>query len=252
MSGLLALLGAPLEAKWGFLTVPHPLFVLAVWGPAIAALSTVASFDGRAGLAAYLRRVVRWRDGSFWYAVVILGWPAALVLCRVLSGLPALPESFFSGAPAVIANALALLILDAGPMEEVGWRGYALPLLQQRFSALTASLLLGAVWGLWHLPGFYIAGATQQAYLFVAFLLGSIVLSVVMTSLYNATRGCIPLMYVFHWGLNDPFALGKREVQVALFGAMVAVAVLSVVLARGRARFVEEIPRASEGSSNRT
>src|SRR5262245_20948893 len=105
--GLLFLLGATLESKWGALTVPHPLFVLAVWGPAIAALSTVAIFDGRAALGAYLRRAVRWRDGSYWYAVVGLGWPAALVLCRVLSGLPALPESLSSGAPSVIANALA-------------------------------------------------------------------------------------------------------------------------------------------------
>jgi membrane protease YdiL (CAAX protease family) len=151
-----------------------------------------------------------------------------------------------AGVAALLAAGLAQLILDPGPMEEVGWRGYALPLLQQRCTALTASLLLGAVWGVWHLPAFFVSGLSQGGYVFAGFVLGSMAVSVLMTALYNATRGCIPLMYVFHWSLNDPFSFGKMTVQIPLFATGMVFALLAVIILGprqlGHAKFTEPVP----------
>ena len=75
--------------------------------------------------------------------------------------------------------------------EELGWRGYALPRLLERFSPLVASLILGVIWWLWHLPTFFIAGTPQFRQPVVAFLIMTTAYSILMTWIFLHTHGSV-------------------------------------------------------------
>jgi uncharacterized protein len=113
-------------------------------GPALAAIIMAAVTGGKAGVKALLSRVVRWRVGLPWY-VIALGLPTVLSIATAgLSYLLGASKSIQVGALTVLE--LVLFVLVVG--EELGWRGYALPLLLEKRSAVTASLILGVLWGL--------------------------------------------------------------------------------------------------------
>src|SRR5215469_15496259 len=134
-------------------------------GPTLAAFFMTAVTQGRVGMQQLLRRYVLWRAGLRWYLLVLLGAPALLLIAVLpLPGalsafrLPAL--SFWLTYPLLYL----LFLVAEGPLgEEPGWRGFALPRLQQRSGPLAGTLLLGILWGLWHLPLFFIPGTDQYA-----------------------------------------------------------------------------------------
>jgi membrane protease YdiL (CAAX protease family) len=95
------------------------------------------------------------------------------------------------------------LVTDPGPLgEEFGWRGFALPCLLRMRPPLAAALLLGVVWGFWHLPAFFIPTLSQSRLWFPVFLLNSMALSVLMTWLYRRTSGDLLLMVLVHLMAN--------------------------------------------------
>lgn len=140
--------GAALET-WQLL----PIFGAMLLGPPLAGLAMLASTDGRAGFRDLWTRQRRWRVDTRWYAVALLTTPTLLLV--ILGGLSLTSPRF---APLVVAtDDLAGVILFglvagslAGFLEEIGWTGFALPRLRTRYSLLTAGLLLGVVWGVWH------------------------------------------------------------------------------------------------------
>jgi membrane protease YdiL (CAAX protease family) len=98
---------------------------------------------------------------------------------------------------------LPLVLLLGGPLgEEFGWRGFALPALQDRLGWRTASLGLGLVWGMWHLPLFYIDGTAQARIPFVLFLLSVVAMSVVFAWLVNRTAGSVVAALLLHTAIN--------------------------------------------------
>lgn len=82
--------------------------------------------------------------------------------------------------------------------EEIAWRGFALPRLEAGRSALVASIILGLLWGVWHTPLFFIAGSSQSGWPYIGFLLFAIAESILITWLYNNTRGSVLLATIFH------------------------------------------------------
>lgn len=88
----------------------------------------------------------------------------------------------------VAFRALGLAAIK-GPLEELAWRGVALPLLQRRFTPLRSALMLGAVWGLWHGPAFLLSGTQQSEWSLGAFFVGSLAISVIATALFNGRAG---------------------------------------------------------------
>ncbi len=141
--------------SWGLLPfrLPLVLWIPMGYGPTFAALIVTGATSGKAGIHALLRRLLVWRVGAPWYALAIGGLviPSAITLglYTLLGGHAPLP-AFSLGL--ILQLLVLLLVHGLINGEELGWRGYALPRLQAQRSALAASLILGAIWAMFHLP----------------------------------------------------------------------------------------------------
>ena len=175
------------------------------FGPSLAAVAVVAHQAGHCGLRRWLSRCLKWQVGwrwmalAFFFPVAFMGLAAAIHVA--LGG--TLPPSPAAGHVLLAAANFVLVFLVGGPLgEEFGWRGYALPALQRRWGWRIASLVLGAVWTLWHLPLFYSAGTVQSHLLMGLYALSSIASSVLFAWLFNRTEGSVLLVLVLHTAVN--------------------------------------------------
>jgi membrane protease YdiL (CAAX protease family) len=191
-----------MEAVFGQLTGNHPLFFLAVYAPAIAAFTVVASSGGLAGLRCFLGRALLWRCSAAWYFFLIIGIPFIFIGGSALRG-NLFSEPFPFASPQALLVGLFLAAIK-GPMEEFGWRGLALPLLQRKFAPFWGGLILGAIWGLWHFPAFLLSGTQQSEWSFTTFFAGCLAISVIVTALFNRSQGSILLSAFFHFQLMNP------------------------------------------------
>ncbi len=178
------------------------LSILIPLSPSLIAIAVTAVAFGRDGLRAMLK-------GTF-IAQLNLRWTlVALLLIPTLAAIAIWVHSRLGG-PALalrttqlLPQVIVILLISLG--EEFGWRGFALPRLQERFSALNASLVLGVVWGVWHFPG-YLAGVGVPLDLpFAVFLLWAVLASILMTWVYNHTGGSILSAVLFHSAANATF-----------------------------------------------
>jgi uncharacterized protein len=173
---------------------PNPI---ASFGPFLAAVIVLALTQGRAGLMGLFRRMVRWRVGLGWYAVA-LGLPVVLTLAatalNVVMGADAPTSAELSGWPGLFATFAFLLLIPGagGAWEEPGWRGYALPRLQTRRSALIASLVLGALVAGWHLP-LMVEG--QVHFSDIVLIFGAVI---VVNWVFNNARGSVLIVMLLH------------------------------------------------------
>jgi len=182
-----------------------PLLLLGSFAPSLVALGLTARTDGRAGAIALLRRLTVWRVGIRWY-LFALGYMASIkvaaaVVHRVVAGeWPRFGhESWYT-----IVMAIVVAGIIGGPLgEEVGWRGFALPRLAARLGLARASVLLGIVWGCWHLPVFFIPGLEQFGQSIPVYLIQVIALSVAMAWLFGHTRGSLLLAVLMHSAINQ-------------------------------------------------
>jgi membrane protease YdiL (CAAX protease family) len=171
---------------------------MGLFGPALAAIIVVAAAEGKTALRDLLGRILRWRVGVRWY-VIALGLPAVLAL--VTAGVHLLlgaPTPVALGQLSILEPILFVLVVG----EEIGWRGYALPRLLATRSMLSASLILGVLWGAWHLPTFFIPGLPQHSIPFSAFMLLTIAYSVLFTWIYVHTAGSVLIATLFHGSIN--------------------------------------------------
>ena len=222
-----------------------PTHYPALLGPAIAAIVVTAWTAGRTGLRDLLARLVRWRVAPRWWLVAVspvafLGLALAVL---AISGQP-MPAvagfGRFSGTPAIGLVGVVLLITFVGSLgEETGWRGFALPNLQRRFSPLTATLILAALWFCWHLPMFSVI-ATYRGFApvgYVGMALGLACGAVVLTWLYNRSGGSILLVIIWHGLYNLVSATQAASGTVAaIVSALVMVQGISLIVREVRAR----------------
>ncbi|MBO6676698.1 MAG: CPBP family intramembrane metalloprotease [Rhizobiales bacterium] len=201
--GLYILRPEQAEAWFGAISGSHPLFFLATWAPAIAAFALVAWFGGTMGIKSFLSRLLLWRVSPAWVAFVLLGLPLVFIAGSLIKGGPLLAPFPPEGAGAMVAIMMMMLFL--GPIEEFGWRGVAQPLLQRLVAPIWAGVIIGAVWGFWHLPAFYLAGTVFGGWDFWPFFIGNITLAVLVTPLFNASRGSLLWPMLYHWQLINPF-----------------------------------------------
>ncbi len=203
---------------------------------------------------------VGWRRGLWTWALMVLTFLAMSLATAGLNYLFAPPGSFEWVSTPVLSLAfplalLASIFLDVGGVtEETGWRGFALPLLQERTTPLAASLIVGALWGIWHFParpdillGAYGAGggALLLGILVVRFLF----LSVVMTYFYNRVGGSTIIAIAMHGLHNDSvFLQGRISAEglgpyvvgeLTLLAPIVAVACIFLLVAGSRLGLAE-------------
>jgi len=214
---------AAARAGWFRLPVPEDrLADLGQFGPLISALLFTLRERGTAGLKLLIRAALRWRMNPLWLLVALffppLSYLAALQFHSWWTTDPPVP------LPKVTAEALLLtfpfVLVTGGPLgEEIGWRGFALPRLQQRWTPLLASLVLGVLWAGWHLPLWWIARVPTS---FGWYLASMIPLCFVLTCVFNRSGGSILAAMLFHASLNTgflhlPIALAYREWALLLW-----------------------------------
>ncbi|MEQ8743016.1 CPBP family intramembrane glutamic endopeptidase [Parasphingorhabdus sp.] len=187
----------------GEISGTHPLYFLATWAPGIAGLILVLAYSGLTGLRAFLSRLLLWRCAPVWWVFILLFIPAVFIAGSLVKGGPLLAPFSPEGAGPMIS--LMAMMLFLGPVEELGWRGVAQPLLQRQLAPFWAGAIIGAAWGLWHLPAFYLAGVVYAEWSFLPFFIGNITLAVLVTPVFNASRGSLLLPILFHWQLINPF-----------------------------------------------
>jgi membrane protease YdiL (CAAX protease family) len=224
---LLTVFPGQAAALFGPMAYTNPAFILIVYTPGIVALALVLWHYGFRGLGRYLRRLAQWRMSTAWWLLLLVGVPAVFYAGAAIKGTLGDPFPFtpwYAVLPALIP---ALLI---GPIEELGWRGIALPLLQRRLAPLWASLLLGVVIALWHTPAFFfLSGTKQSTWALGPFFLGIVAISVILTGMFNASRGSLLIAFLFHAQVNGPAWPDVQPWDDYLF---VLVAVVVVVVNR--------------------
>lgn len=246
--GLLILFPDQIASVFGELSAKNPLFILAVYAPAIAAFTLVIRHGGLRGLRGFFSRLLLWKVHWGWYLFLLVGVPLLYYSGSALKGnLFTAPFPFENWTDIIPALAFMLVL---GPMEEFGWRGYALPLLQRLYAPIWAGLILGTMWGAWHLPAFFLSGVPQSAWSFFPFFIGSIAVGVIVTPLFNASGGSILLPLLFHWQLNNPIFPDAAPHDTVFF---VAAALIVVYLNRATmfsvaAGMTEVVPGAEHSS----
>jgi len=181
------------------------LFLLGGIGPIGSAILFAWWAGGIAQVRTLLAPLLWWRASPGWYAFAVMA-PVAMVgagyAVAVVTGAPA-KLSADDMITALIGIAWRTIFI---PVEEVGWRGYALPALQARYGFVTSALILGIVWSAWHLPlfgfsaGYHHSGASLLAFLgdFLMFALNVAVASIILSYLWNNTGGNLLLCCLLH------------------------------------------------------
>ncbi len=185
--------------------VPYVISITFGWGISIATLIMTGLTLGREGIITLLKRFLIWRVGWKWYFVVFFLYPAVFFLSVLLNAAwKGTPIDFSSVFAHRIFGASANLLFFILPFfifdfltngEEMGWRGYVLPRLQAKHSALVSSLILGVIWAFWHLSRFLAPGNTASFALFVIKVLAD---AVIYTWVYNNTKGSLLLTTILH------------------------------------------------------
>jgi uncharacterized protein len=213
--------------------LPLLLWIPMGYGPTFAALIITAALAGKTGIRTLLGRLLLWRVGWPWYAVAVFGSVILSAITIILYGL-------LSGTPPVVPVVSVQMLITAPLLfligglvngEEIGWRGFALPRLLAKHSALTASLILGVFWALFHLPLFFTRGDSFASTPPLSFLIRMIGAAILFTWLYNNTSGSLLLAYVMHAASNFwPRVLPMAAIVGPFAWLPDAITILAIVL----------------------
>ena len=241
-------------------------------GPSIAAFIVVLILGGWRGFVDLLRPFGRWRASLGLWGLAIFG-PGILYLLglgvHLLMGGEAPPFIMIREELNLLPLYLVMVVLMPwnGPVgEEFGWRGYALPKLQNKYGALIASLIIGTIWGIWHLPSFYapqgvvgaIAAKIGMVFI-IPYTLGTIANSIFMTWVYNKSKASALIAgIVWHAAINfwapvllsDSSLIAAREgthlptiapnLYLMVLAVQVVAALILVIATKGKLGYSEQ------------
>lgn len=239
-------------------------FVAGGFGPALAG-AVVTWLDGES-VKAWARQIIRWRVAPRWY-LAAFGLPLLVVglgsAAIVVLGTP-VDFSLLPGRLSLVLTSYVIVALVGGGNEEPGWRGFALPRLQERYTPVRATLILGVVWAFWHLPNLAATSSAVYSFAWLVAETPAILLRVVnivgfaflLTLIYNETESVL-LAVLLHAGINTanstlvPIPIEAitgqsfTTVLVAVDVGVWLVAVSLVVVTRGRLGYDDSIDAAS-------
>lgn len=225
------------DAGWLAWHVPPSL---AFWiGLPIATFGTAGLTGGWTDVKDLLLRMIRVRVPGWTWLIALVGVPALAWV--VVAGSAALGRPASVGSELPVGGLAGALLLNAWMFlltEEVAWRGFALPRLQQRMRPLVADMLLGGIWALWHLPLFFVDGSFQSRVPFAGFVLSTVAISVLIGWLYDRARGSVLVVAIFHATTDVAIAFsGVMTSGAGIFWAFVALqCAVGVLVAVARLR----------------
>ena len=181
-----------------------------IFSPTISALIISGLVGGLSGLKELLTGFTRWKFRFRWYiatfSLSLIPLFVSLVYITLGNSVPGIAPG--TTIPFLLSN--LLLTLTFGPLaEETGWRGFALPRLQEKFTALLSSLILGVIWAFWHLP-FYFISAGNVGIPFPIYIVLVTTITIFITWIYNNTKGNLVLCILAHFcfNFNSAFIVG--------------------------------------------
>ena len=189
--------------EWEPLSTSSPLYYAAGYSVSLAGIALTGRYAGREGLRRLGDRLIPWRSPPRWYLVVAFGYAA-------ITGIALLAAGFFHATPAAavawpvfLGGLFPAIVRDPGPLgEELGWRGFALPRLLERYAPLNASLRLGLIHAAWHLPLFFIPSMPQSQVSFPLFTVGVVSIAIFDTAIYLRTGASLLLAILVHLMAN--------------------------------------------------
>ena len=224
LGGWLVLLPTVLfESGFGLIPIdiPAPAVMLsfipaAMVGPALGAFVVTRMVEGKQGTRQLLRRILRWRVGVQWYLIAVFGVPPVYFLAASLVLGTAPLEALIEDWPFLFTSYLpkvVMVFLIVSLWEEIGWMGFALPRLQEKYGPLMASVVLGVLWALWHLPAYFnstqvvadkvgLGELDRLLYLLPPLILLATFTRIVMTWLFNVAMGSVIVVTLFHAAFN--------------------------------------------------
>lgn len=232
--------------EWVTWSASTYLHLLGGLGPAVAGLLVTGAVTGRSGVADIFRRTVAWRGRLGWLGLAVCGplavFAAAVLAARLLEG--AWPDLSRFGASTEypllpLAGFWVANLLFYGFGEEIGWRGFAQPRLQEKRSALSAAIIVSGIWATWHLPLFGITATyrAMPAIGFLGFFFSMLTAACVLAWLYIRSRGSILVVAAFHAAFDIATTTPTTTKLIpSLMGAVITLAGLAVIPSLARTR----------------
>jgi membrane protease YdiL (CAAX protease family) len=188
------------------------LFIIGGLGPTVSAFISIAIAKGETGFKEYKKRLFKWRLNVFWFVipfVITFGIALASIGLNklMIKGFNPSLQQWYMIFP------LFITMIIGGGLEELGWRGIALPELEKGSNPLISSLILSIIWFLWHLPLFFIRGTNQYGCSLLIFYLGVLGNTFILTWIYNKT-GSLLVCITFHASSNMVMAMGLTTILV--------------------------------------
>jgi len=220
--------------------IPFIVLLFLGWGFVLASVLMTGLTLGREAVVALLKRYLLWRVGWKWFLAAFLLEPILIVLGvygnALLTGIApdfsnVIAYELFGEGATLWLFILPFFVIDIITNgEEIGWRGYVLPRLQAKYSALTSTLILGAIWGLWHLPKFL---SHFDTIAFTWFMVHIMAFAFIQTWLYNNTKGSLLIVAICHAASNTVsiFVPMASTISSENMGSYIAYALLEVVVA---------------------
>ncbi|GAB4407026.1 MAG: type II CAAX endopeptidase family protein [Anaerolineales bacterium] len=226
----------------GIFPFDSPLFaLLGGAGPTLAAVLVIWALKGKDGPRELFAPLAWWRASWGWWAFAFLGWfgiaAVALGVGALFGGrFDAVLRFNWAAVPAIFVT-----MLLSNVWEEIGWRGFALPRLQERYGDLAIAVIMGLLWSLWHLPLYLNPTSPMSQLPWVGDVVFSVALTVIYTWLYNGTGRSLLFVSVLHAMSNTvAFALAESGAFSSSYGFVVGVTAAvaaAIVLACGPRRF---------------
>jgi len=238
--------------------VPFAIYIFLGWGFIVASLIMTRLTLGREGVISLLKRYLIWRVNGMWYLVAFFLIPGlnygAILLNSWITKTPidfstVLAHDIFGPSANLLLLIVPFFFFDAiANGEEMGWRGYVLPRLQAKYNALVASLILAILWAFWHVPKFVTHWDNAT---FFWFTIDVIAKAILMTWMYNNTRGSLLLVTLFHASFNTaglllPIANNLTDTNMnirAMISSLELMAAILVVFYAGAERLSRREPK---------
>ncbi|MFW9827493.1 MAG: CPBP family intramembrane glutamic endopeptidase [Candidatus Thorarchaeota archaeon] len=203
-------------------------------GPTVSAIVVIYITNKKEGLIKLKESIFKWRIGVFWILFSALIMPALLILTILL--ILIFTGNFIDlGSYLInegINNPLSFLIwiwvgaISYGIFEEIGWRGYALPKLQEKHSPLLSTIILAVIWAFWHTPMFFYRLNINMVF---GWFFGLVLGAIILTFIYNSTGGSTFAAILFHISNNICWLFNVAEIQIYLT-IMLSIMVIIILL----------------------